>query len=134
MFKKMSTLLIFSFLICSINSVIAVDEPVHHVRKNHDITSYGKGAYSSAEEAQRFYNNAVNDVKGVSSIINEQSFEESADQNSEKEVSNFIKNDTGIDDGYPYLDNSAAVNDSKSIYTDNLGRKHFFGKKNLIRY
>lgn len=134
MLKKFLILLLVNVLFSSFNSTFASQDAVHHIKKNHNLSVFGKGGYSSAEEAHQFYTNALNDAKNAASVG--KNFEQAPEMNqdSEKEVSNFIKNDTGIDDDYPYLDNSAGVNDSKTIYTDNLGRIHFFGKKNLIRY
>lgn len=41
------------------------------------------------------------------------------------------KNDTPYSYGNVYV--PANVNDSKTIYTDDLGRLHFFGKDNIIK-
>ena len=57
----------------------------------------------------------------------------------EKNISNVVgnpyANPTDKDYDYnPYVGADSGVNDTKTIYTDGLGRMHFFGKNNRVKH
>ena len=91
------------------------------------------GGYSGVRHIQNQaqYSDAINDY---SSVINKSAKEttEQASEEAEKNVSN-IRGRNGKYDYNPYTGHDAGVNDTKSIYTDDLGRLHFFGKANRFK-
>ena len=106
-----------------------------------------RGGYSSVRKIQngQAYNNAINET---SEIIDSRARVENTYKNAERKVSNTfgepeedafyfpsteayftkVKNNIDTSSNYP-----AGVNSSKTIYTDDIGRQHFFGKANLIK-
>lgn len=87
-----------------------------------------KSVESSAEsaEAASYENEVTNNKsseKSVSDIIRDY---DEAPNAGYKTKYTYIEKD--MSDYNPYTGNGSGVNDSKSIYTDGLGRLHFFGK------
>ena len=70
----------------------------------------------------------VNPDKKVSTIFG--NHDEAANAGYKK-TDNYVINDG--EDYNPYTGDNSNVNKSKSIYTDSLGRSHFFGKANRFR-
>ena len=109
-------------------------------------TGYGFAGYNN-------FNNGAAETKAISAPVKEfkETTTESAgiNYNYEKNVSNVARDhDEAPNAGYkttytyiekdmsdynPYTGADAGVNDSKSIYTDDLGRLHFFGKGSHFR-
>ena len=117
----------------------------------------GKGGYSGVRQMQmgEMQAGAVNDaVEKLSKDTNEVSKQvEETIKKTETDITNVIKEKPvvpaaahkstfsyqkgGMDPSNPYgfagTTIPAGVNDSKTIYTDGLGRLHFFGKGNQIK-
>ena len=96
----------------------------------------GRGGYSGVRHLQneQAYSDAVNAVPDRT----EYESQKESEIDSEKNVSNVIKSENAgsSDKSYdynPYTGADSGVNQTKSIYTDGLGRLHFFGKKNIVR-
>lgn len=107
-------------------------------------TGYGFAGYNN-------YYNGVPETTAVNAAEKKYEAEEKAKNNKEfeKKVSNVARDhDEAPNAGYkttytyiekdmsdynPYTGADAGVNDSKSIYTDDLGRIHFFGKGSKFR-
>ena len=96
----------------------------------------GGGGYSSIRHLQngQAYSDAVDSV----SDRTEYDSQKEPETDAEKNVSNVLnsRNLGSGDKSYdynPYTGADSGVNQTKSIYTDGLGRLHFFGKKNIIR-
>ncbi len=77
---------------------------------------------SSTEDTEDGYYKPVSDV---STIYDE------APNAGYKTKYTYIEKD--MSDYNPYTGADSGVNDSKSIYTDDLGRLHFFGKGSIFR-
>lgn len=106
----------------------------------------GKGGYSSTRHIDmgNAYSEAINEVtnqtdkKNVDTDITSVIKEKNEVQVSSKSKATFSSQNRTMDasasfgQGATYLPDSG-VNNSKTIYTDDLGRLHFFGKGNLIR-
>ena len=112
----------------------------------------GKGGYSSIRPMQmgEAYSGAVNEA--VDKYSNAKSELEAQAKQAETDITNVIKEkpvvpassfkssysaqkaplDASRHQGYN-TNIPAGVNDSKTIYTDELGRLHFFGKGNIIK-
>lgn len=115
----------------------------------------GRGGYSTVRSLQmgEAYSSAVNEV--ANSVENTEKAVKEEVQNVETDITKVIKEKTEVPvstrtkatfttqdrqmdpsasfgNGATYLP-SAGVNESKTIYTDDIGRLHFFGKGNLIR-
>ena len=103
------------------------------------------GGYSGVRqiENQAQYTDAVNSYNDK---IEDAVKEEKADKaetgktytTKEKNISNVVGNPkahpTDKDYDYnPYIESSSGVNGTKTIYTDHLGRLHFFGKENKVK-
>lgn len=73
---------------------------------------------------------ATNNEKKVSDISSSRDHDE-APNAGYKTTYTYIEKD--MSDYNPYTGADSGVNDSKSIYTDDLGRIHFFGKGSLFR-
>ena len=112
----------------------------------------GRGGYSSVRSLQmgESYNSVINEVGQNAKQVND-----TIKENVETDITNVIKerNDVPVasktkasfstqerqmdpsasfGQGATYLPTSG-VNESKTIYTDDIGRLHFFGKGNIIR-
>lgn len=112
----------------------------------------GRGGYSSVRSLQmgESYNSVINEVGQ-----NAKQVDDTIKENVETDITNVIKerNDVPVasktkasfstqerqmdpsasfGQGATYLPTSG-VNESKTIYTDDIGRLHFFGKGNIIR-
>jgi hypothetical protein len=106
----------------------------------------GKGGYSSTRHIDmgNAYSEAINEVtsqtdkKNVDTDITSVIKEKNEVPVSSKSKATFSSQNRTMDasasfgQGATYLPDSG-VNNSKTIYTDDLGRLHFFGKGNLIR-
>ena len=106
----------------------------------------GKGGYSSTRHIDmgNAYSEAINEVtnqtvkKNVDTDITSVIKEKNEIPVSSKAKATFSSQNRTMDasasfgQGATYLPDSG-VNNSKTIYTDDLGRLHFFGKGNLIR-
>ena len=115
----------------------------------------GKGGYSSVRHIDMgaAQANAINEVSRDMQRIEKET--KNTIQNTETDITNVIKERTNVPvssktkasftteerkmdpsasfgRGATYLP-SSGVNESKTIYTDELGRLHFFGKGNLIK-
>lgn len=107
----------------------------------------GRGGYSGVRHMQmneaqaNLVNDAVNEfsqkeeteTKNITDVIKEKEYVPAASHKS-----TFSSEKGKLDASRPYGYGStnlptSGVNDSKTIYTDDLGRLHFFGKANQIR-
>ena len=109
----------------------------------------GKGGYSSVAAQADAINEVSRDMQRVQNEVKETKKEVETDITnvikertdipvSSKTKASFSTEDRKMDPsasfgkGATYLP-SSGVNESKTIYTDDLGRLHFFGKGNLIK-
>lgn len=154
MSKKIVILLILALstttsLVLAETSIQQIQSPIYtdEIGRSHFL---GKGGYSSVRHIDmgNSYTNAVNEVANYS---DKNKIKDSV----ETDITNVIKERTDIPvsskskasfttqkrtmdpsasfgNGATYLP-SSGVNNSKTIYTDDLGRMHFFGKGNIIR-
>lgn len=109
-------------------------------------TGYGFAGYNNFSNGAA-ETSAVN--KTMKKFIESEKADNEASNNGEKPVSgisghydeapnagyktNYRYIDKGSDDYNPYTGADSGVNDTKSIYTDDLGRIHFFGKGSLFK-
>ena len=159
MIKKSFMLLVFTALICS-SSVFAettiqqIQSPIYtdDIGRAHFL---GKGGYSSvrhidmgaaqadainevSREMQKTSNEIKNTVNSVETDITNVIKERTDVPVSNKTRASFTAQDRLMDpsatfgQGGTYLP-SSGVNKSKTMYTDDIGRIHFFGKGNLIK-
>ncbi len=121
------------------NNTIMIQNPVYtdDIGRSHFLS---RGGYSRVRKVQngQAYNDAINDVsekfnkeakseKNVSNVIGapEEDYFSFGSTSSYYEK---VKNNYDTSSDYP-----SGVNASKTIYTDGIGRQHFFGKANLIK-
>ncbi|MCQ2743263.1 MAG: hypothetical protein MJ230_00505 [bacterium] len=109
-------------------------------------TGYGFAGYNNFDDGA-IYSKAINSAekdlnksktkpadikynfeKNVSNVYNGH---DEAPNAGYKTTYTYIEKD--MSDYNPYTGADAGVNDSKSIYTDDLGRLHFFGKGSLVK-
>lgn len=91
------------------------------------------GGYSGVRHIQNQaqYTDAVNEYSThITTSAKDKS--ERINTEAEKNVSS-IRGRDGKFDYNPYTGHDSGVNESKSIYTDDLGRLHFFGKANRFK-
>ena len=111
-------------------------------------TGYGFAGYNNFSNGATS-SSAVNKPK-KQYVETTETVDENSYKNSEKNISNLSSRDhdeapnagykttytyieKDMSDYNPYTGADSGVNDSKSIYTDDLGRLHFFGKGSLFR-
>ena len=158
MLKKYSMLILFSIMISigianAESNVQLIQSPIYtdDIGRAHFL---GRGGYSSTRNMQmgEAYNSAINEVSqdmqrsqkevkekldnpdiDITSVINERK-----DVNTSKTKASFTSDKRIMDptasfgQGSTYLP-SSNLNNSKTIYKDDIGRLHFFGKGNLIK-
>ena len=159
MSKKYLALLAISFLISASGAyaettIQQIQSPIYtdDIGRAHFL---GKGGYSSVRHIDMgaAQADAINEVQRE--MQNAEKKAEEAVQNVETDITNVIKERTDVpvssknrasfsaEDrkmdpsasfgrGATYL-NTSGVNESKTIYKDDIGRLHFFGKGNLIK-
>lgn len=142
------TLIISTGIVMAETTIQQIQSPIYtdDIGRSHFL---GRGGYSSVRhlemgEAQAA---AVNEVANTTKKTEKQNVDtditnvikERTDiPVSSKTKVNFTSEDRKMDPsasfghGATYLPNSG-VNESKTIYTDDLGRLHFFGKGNLVK-
>lgn len=143
-----------SFAFAQTTTIEQIQSPIYtdDIGRSHFL---GKGGYSSVRQTQMnqvqadFVNDAVNNFSNSKQSIKQTTENIETDitkvikekENipvSSKTRASFTVQDRQMDPsasfghGATYLPTSG-VNESKTIYTDDLGRLHFFGKGNLIR-
>ena len=84
-----------------------------------------KGTANEAKEESTEFKDGIKKVSDVARDHDE------APNAGYKTTYTYIEKD--MSDYNPYTGADSGVNDSKSIYTDDLGRMHFFGKGSLFR-
>lgn len=156
MSKKTFLILALISTIASVNAEIQSPIYTDDIGRSHFL---GRGGYSSVRSMQMneaqagFVNDAVNKYSNEKTQIKEQAKATKDDlQQVEADITKVIKEKSEVpvsrqkavfssekrqlDPSAPYGYGStylpAGVNDSKTLYTDELGRLHFFGKGNKI--
>ena len=102
-----------------------------------DFNDVEKEAYEFKKQTEEQVKNVKQEVKNVETDITNVIKERPATSTGSSFKSSYTSKKEGLDPSYHkgYSTNipSAGVNNSKTIYTDDLGRLHFFGKANQIR-
>lgn len=127
------------------NNTIMIQNPVYvdDIGRSHFLS---RGGYSRVRKLQngQAYNDTINDAsekfndeaktvqvntyeKKVSNVIGEPE-EDAFSFGSTSSYYEKVKNHYDTSSDYP-----SGVNASKTIYTDGIGRQHFFGKANIIK-
>lgn len=151
--------LVFSINIVSADTVTQIQSPIYtdEIGRAHFL---GRGGYSSVRHTQMngmqadFVNDAVNNFSKKEKEAKSIEVKKDNTANSETNIMDVIKEkssvpvssktkatfsseqrkmDASAPYGYGVTNIPSGVNNSKTMYTDELGRLHFFGKGNLIK-
>ena len=145
--------IIASFILSSSIALADVQSPIYtdDIGRSHFL---GRGGYSNIrhtqiEEAQtNIINKSANEIsksqqeiqnavnkteKDITDVINEKSVVPTASKNKITVTTEQRKLDASAPFGQGMTNIPAGVNKSKTMYTDDLGRLHFFGKGNIIK-
>ena len=153
--KYFLTLGIVAGFIFSMNFVMAdVQSPIYtdEVGRSHFL---GRGGYSTTRQVQMdanqagFVNQTVNELsnknpdtsvvttptdKKITDVIKEKDVVPASSRSKVTVTSEQRRMDASAPYGYGMTDiRPAGVNESKTIYTDDIGRLHFFGKANQFK-
>lgn len=157
-FILVSMLMFFCSGIAMADTVQQIQSPIYtdEIGRSHFL---GKGGYSRTRQLQNeqfqadAVNDAVNNMSTQSQSVDSET--ENFNENTETDITKVIKENNNVPvsskskasfssqerimdpsasfgNGATYLP-SSGVNDSKTIYTDELGRLHFFGKGNTVK-